>query len=86
MEIIFTVKAKEDLAYWQKSNNKKLARIEALLKDIQKHRYIGLGKPEPLGFDKSGYWSRRIDQEHRLVYKIYDNCIFVAQCRYHYSR
>ena len=85
MEVFYTARAKEDLAYWQKNNTKKIARIEALLKDIQAHAFTGLGKPECLRFQHTGYWSRRIDQEHRLVYKVYDSCIYVAQCRYHYK-
>jgi len=81
MKIIYTTQAQEDLMYWKKNNPKKIARIEALLKDIKTHPFTGLGKPELLGFEQAGYWSRRIDHEHRLAYKIYDSCIYVAQCR-----
>lgn len=84
MKIIYTTTAKEDLLYWKKNNPKMVIRIEKLLNDIQMHPFKGLGKPEALRFEKSGYWSRRMDQEHRLVYKIYDECIYIAQCRYHY--
>lgn len=86
MEIIYTARAKEDLAYWQKKSAKKVVRIKALLADMSNNPYTGLGKPEPLKFDKSGYWSRRIDHEHRLIYKLHGNCIYIAQCRYHYKR
>jgi toxin YoeB len=86
MKIIDTVRAQEDLAYWQKNNPKKIARIEALLRDINAHPFTGVGKPELLRFEQAGYWSRRIDHEHRLVYKIHDSCIYVAQCRYHYKK
>ncbi|MDO8953342.1 MAG: Txe/YoeB family addiction module toxin [Gammaproteobacteria bacterium] len=86
MKIIYTIRAQEDLTYWQKNSTKKVARIEALLNDIQVNSYTGLGKPEPLRFEKVCYWSRRIDQEHRLIYKIHEACIYVAQCRYHYKK
>ena len=84
MKIIYTKGATEDRAYWQKNRPKLLQRLDALIADIQKHPFSGLGKPEPLRFEKSGYWSRRINQVHRLVYKIHDNTLYIAQCRYHY--
>lgn len=84
MNIIYTVNAAEDLKYWEKIDPKFVKRINRLLEDIKKHPFTGLGNPEPLKFDKSGYWSSRINQEHRLVYKIENNTIYVAQCRYHY--
>lgn len=86
MKIIYATRAQEDLNFWKKNNSRKVSRIEALLKDIQLHSFIGLGKPESLRFEQAGYWSRRIDYEHRLVYKIYDSCIYVAQCRHHYKK
>lgn len=86
MKISYTTRAQEDLNYWKKNHPKKVARIESLLKNIQMHPFTGLGKPESLLFEKAGYWSRRIDHEHRLVYKIHDSCIYVAQCRYHYKK
>ena len=86
MEIIYTSQASEDLAYWHQYHQKKALRIEALLKAIQTNPYAGIVKPEPLRFDKAGYWSRRIDHEHRLVYKVHENCIYVAQCRFHYKK
>lgn len=84
MDIIYTQKAKEDRAYWEKYNPKILERIDQLIKAIQENPFSGIGKPEPLKFEKSGYWSRRIDQEHRLVYKVAQDKLYIAQCRYHY--
>lgn len=86
MEIIYTSQAQEDLNYWEKHNPKIVNRINKLLDDIQKNPFHGIGKPEALRFEKSGYWSRRIDQEHRLVYKIHGRSIYIAQCRYHYKK
>ena len=85
MQIFYTVGAKEDQEYWEKFNPKIVQRINKLIEDIQRHPFIGIGKPEPLKFEKSGYWSRRINQEHRLVYKVQNKVIYIAQCRYHYS-
>ncbi|KAF2515858.1 Txe/YoeB family addiction module toxin [Flavobacterium zhairuonense] len=73
MQIIFTPKAKKDLDFWVKSGNKNiLKKINALIEDIQLHPFNGIGKPEQLKYNLSGVWSRRIDQEHRLVYEIID--------------
>ena len=74
----------DDYLYWQKTDKKQLKRINTLIKDIKRQPFEGLGDPEPLKHDWSGYWSRRIDREHRLVYKVTDSAIFIAQCRYHY--
>ena len=74
----------DDYLYWQQTDKKKLKRINALIKDIQRHPHDGLGDPEPLRHNWTGYWSRRIDREHRLVYKVTDDAVFIAQCRYHY--
>lgn len=84
MQIIYTVNAAEDFKHWEKTNQKLIQRINRLLEDIKKHPFKGLGNPEPLKFDKSGYWSRRINREHRLVYKVVNNIVYIAQCRYHY--
>ncbi len=84
MQVIYSKCAKEDIAYWKKSNANMLKRIDLLIADIKRNPYTGIGKPEQLRFEKSGYWSRRIDQEHRLVYKIVDHKIYIVQCRYHY--
>ena len=74
----------EDYLYWQKTDKKKTKRINLLIKDIQRDPFVGLGDPEPLKHNWSGYWSRRIDKEHRLVYKVTEKGLLIAQCRYHY--
>ncbi|AUZ86167.1 MULTISPECIES: Txe/YoeB family addiction module toxin [Methylophaga] len=74
----------QDYLYWQKTDKKKLKRINSLIKDIKRSPFEGLGDPEPLRHNWSGYWSRRIDREHRLVYKVDDSGLVVVQCRYHY--
>ena len=84
MQVIYATKAQEDRAYWEATHPKIVTRIDKLITDIQTHPFTGIGKPEPLRFNKSGYWSRRITQEHRLVYKIANEKIYIVQCRYHY--
>ena len=84
MILSWSTNAWEDYLYWQINDKKKLKRINQLIKDISRNGFEGLGDPEPLKHNWSGYWSRRIDREHRLVYKIKDNSILIAQCRYHY--
>ena len=84
MKLIFAEKAWEDYLYWQKTDRKMVNRIHALIKDIQREAFKGIGKPEPLKHALSGYWSRRINDEHRIVYKIVDGAILIAQLRYHY--
>jgi len=84
MKLIFSENAWEDYLYWQRTDKKILKRIDELIKDIQRNKYEGIGKPEPLRHNLSGYWSRRITNEHRLVYKIEGDKIMVAQLRYHY--
>ena len=85
MKLELSEKAFKDRAYWREKNNLKIInKIKELLKDIQKHPFTGLGKPEPLKGDYSGFWSRRIDQEHRLVYTIDEEYIIIAQCRFYY--
>lgn len=74
----------DDYLYWQATDKKQVRRINQLIADIQRHPFTGLGDPEPLKYQWSGYWSRRIDREHRLVYKAQDTTIIIAQCRYHY--
>ena len=74
----------DDFCYWQKQDKKTLKRILALIKDIDRNGYTGIGKPEPLREDLSGYWSRRIDNVNRIVYKISDDTLFIAQCGSHY--
>ncbi|MBP3819647.1 MAG: Txe/YoeB family addiction module toxin [Butyrivibrio sp.] len=74
----------DDFCYWQKQDKKTLKRILTLIKDIDRNGYTGIGKPEPLREDLSGYWSRRIDDVNRIVYKIADDTIYIAQCGSHY--
>jgi toxin YoeB len=74
----------EDYLYWQQTDKKIIKRINKLIEDIKRHPFQGLGNPEPLKYNWSGFWSRRIDQEHRLVYAVENNEILIAQCRYHY--
>ncbi len=84
MKIEIAPKAKKHYEYWIKNDKKILKKINDLIKDIQRQPYEGLGKPEALKNNLSGYWSRRINHEHRLVYKVEDESIIILQCRYHY--
>ena len=84
MKLIFAEKAWEDYLHRQKTDKKMLNRINALIKDIKRDPFDGIGKPEPLKHALSGYWSRRINDEHRIVYKIQQDSILLAQLRYHY--
>jgi len=84
VRLIFAANAWEDYLYWQKSDRKVLNRINALIKDIQRQPFEGIGKPEPLKHGLSGYWSRRITDEHRMVYKVEGDAILIAQLRYRY--
>lgn len=85
MEIIFSSEALKDLEYWKKSGNKTVVeKIKRLIEEIQQTPYEGTGKPEALKHNWTGYWSRRITSEHRLVYKVDAGTIFIAQLRYHY--
>lgn len=85
MVLIFTENAWDDYTYWQKVDKKMVRKINDLIKSIQRIPFEGIGKPEPLKFDLAGFWSRRIDQEHRLVYQVVDNEIKIIACRYHYE-
>jgi len=85
MKILFTEYAWEDYLYWQSYDKKMIKKINKLIKDISRTPFEGIGKPEALKFDLAGFWSRRIDQEHRLVYKIDDKTIYIVACRYHYE-
>ena len=84
--IAWTPNAWDDYLYWQKNDKKILARVNALLKDACRNPFSGLGKPEALRFDLTGYWSRRINSEHRLVYTFdaEQDMLIVVQCRLHY--
>ena len=74
----------DDYLYWQEVDKKKVKRINELIKDIKRSPFEGIGDPEPLKPNWSGYWSRRIDKEHRLVYKVDESRLSLVQCRYHY--
>ena len=84
MMLAWACTAWEDYLYWQQQDKQMLKRINLLIKDIQRQPFVGIGDPEPLRHNWSGYWSRRIDKEHRLVYKATDDLLIIAQCRYHY--
>ena len=85
MKLTFSTKAWEQYLYWQATDKKILKRINLLIKDIQRNPTEGIGKPEPLKHGLSGYWSRRINDEHRIVYKNQSDTILIAQLRYHYG-
>lgn len=84
MNLVFSEQAWEDYLYWQKTDKKLAQRINGLIKEITRTPYSGTGKPEPLKHALSGYWSRRINDEHRIVYKVADGSVLIAQLRYHY--
>ena len=84
MKLIFSGNAWEDYLHWQKTDKKILRRINTLIKAIQRDPFEGIGKPEPLKHSLTGYWSRRINYEHRIVYKFTDDALLIAQLRYHY--
>lgn len=84
MRLIFAEQAWEDYVFWQVSDKTMLRRINTLIKAIVRSPYDGIGKPEPLKHALSGYWSRRINDEHRMVYKVEGDSLFLAQLRYHY--
>ena len=84
-KFLFTEDAWEDYLYWQTQDKKILKRINQLLQDIERNGYNGIGKPEPLRGDLSGFWSRRIDDEHRIVYRVNEDRVEIIQCRGHYD-
>ena len=84
MRLIFSEHGWEDYLYWQQTDRKMLLRINALIKEIQRQPFQGIGKPEPLRHGLAGYWSRRINDEHRMVYKMAEDALLIAQLRYHY--
>ncbi|WP_421891259.1 Txe/YoeB family addiction module toxin [Marinoscillum sp.] len=85
MTLVFTENAWEDYVYWQKVDRKMVKKINDLIKVIKRTPFDGIGKPEPLRYDLAGYWSRRIDLEHRLVYQVSGNELLIYACRYHYD-
>jgi toxin YoeB len=84
VKLHFSEGAWEDYLHWQASDEKMLHRLNALIKDCARSPFQGIGKPEPLRGNFSGWWSRRIDHEHRLVYRVEAGALQIAQCRYHY--
>lgn len=84
MKIVFSSQSWEDYLYWQKVDRRTLKRINSLIKEIYRTPFKGTGKPEPLKHALAGYWSRRINDEHRLVYKVEGDSLYIAQVRYHY--
>ncbi len=85
-KLIFSERAWEDYLYWQTQDKKTLRRINSLLQDIIRNGYDGIGKPEPLKENLSGFWSRRIDEVNRIVYRISEDCIEIIQCKDHYNK
>ncbi|HEY0930734.1 MAG TPA: Txe/YoeB family addiction module toxin [Gemmatimonas sp.] len=81
---MFSEQAWDDYLHWQETDRKVVQRINDLIKEIGRTPYSGKGKPEPLKHALSGYWSRRVNEEHRIVYKIVDGALLIAQLRYHY--
>ncbi|MCP4420297.1 MAG: Txe/YoeB family addiction module toxin [Chloroflexi bacterium] len=84
MKLIFSEHAWDDYLHWQKTDKKIVKRINRLIKEIQRTPQQGIGKPKPLRHALVGYWSRRINHEHRIVYKIEDDHLLIAQLRHHY--
>jgi toxin YoeB len=85
VRLVFADQAWEDYLYWQATDRRILRRVNELIKDAQRHPFEGLGKPEPLRHALAGYWSRRITEEHRMVYKASASDLLIAQLRYHYE-
>jgi toxin YoeB len=85
VNLLFSSHAWEDYQWWQQHDRRMIKRINDLIRDIQRNGYEGIGKPEPLKHDFAGYWSRRINDEHRLVYRVEGDQIRIVQCRYHYE-
>jgi len=83
MKITFSKNSWEDYLSWQKEDKKTLKRINQLIKEIQRTPFHGLGNPESLKYDLAGFWSRRIDREHRLIYQVFDNELLIYSCKYH---
>ena len=86
MKLVFTELGWEDYLWFQDNNRKLIKRINLLIKDAKRNPYSGIGKPEPLKSNLSGYWSRRINSEHRLVYEVSETELIIVSCRYHYNK
>ena len=86
MKLIFVDESWEDYLYWQQTDKKTLLKINELIKEIAREPFSGKGNPEPLKYKYSGFWSRRINGEHRLIYQVRDDQILIAKCRFHYDQ
>ena len=86
MKVVFSARGWDDYLWWQQQDRKLLKRINQLIQDVMRNGNEGIGKPEPLKHGFQGYWSRRINDEHRLVYKVVQDEVRIAACRYHYER
>jgi toxin YoeB len=84
VKLVFSETAWDDYLHWQAHDTKLLKRLNELIRECTRTPFTGTGKPEPLRGPLSGWWSRRINLEHRLVYRVSDDSLFIAQCRYHY--
>ncbi len=84
MNLIFSDQAWEEYVYWQNTDKQILKKINQLIKDIKREPFEGIGKPEPLKYELSGFWSRRMSDEHRLVYEVGESYIAIVSCRFHY--
>jgi len=84
VKLTFSDEAWEDYLYWQKHDRKMVERINKLIKEVQRDPFVGVGKPEPLRHALAGFWSRRITEEHRLVYRVEGGSLEIAQLRFHY--
>jgi toxin YoeB len=85
VNLIFAPMAWEQFQFWQETDKATLRKITALIKECLRHPYEGIGKPEPLKGDLAGFWSRRIDREHRLVYRVTNDALEIVRCRFHYG-
>jgi toxin YoeB len=85
MKKLWSDEAWEDYLYWQTQDKKILKRINNIIKDIDRDPFSGIGKPEPLKYERQGYWSRRIDETNRIVYKVENGILYIAQCGSHYD-
>jgi toxin YoeB len=85
MKLIFVDESWEDYLYWQRTDKKMIRKINELIKVISRTPFSGIGKPEPLKHKYKGYWSRRITDEHRLIYKVKEDEVWIAKCRFHYD-
>lgn len=84
MKLVFADEAWDDYLYWQKQDRKTMERINRLIQEVKREPFAGVGKPEPLKHALAGFWSRRITDEHRMVYRVDGNALLIAQLRYHY--